>query len=132
MLARRMPAVLSSAHKRAYGTIAYPEVKALVSSKSSPYTLIDVRNPSETSLGKIPTAHSVPLDQVSSAFALSDADFAATYKFEKPKATDRVVVYCRSGRRSAAAADILEGLGYTSMENYEGSWLDWEAQTQQK
>jgi thiosulfate/3-mercaptopyruvate sulfurtransferase len=35
-----------------------------------------------------------------------------------------VVVYCHSGSRSAAAMQILRGLGYDA-RNYVGSWHEW-------
>lgn len=38
-----------------------------------------------------------------------------------------IVFYCRSGRRSAIACEMAEGLGFRKVANYEGSWLDWTA-----
>ncbi len=35
-----------------------------------------------------------------------------------------VVAYCHSGSRSAAAVEILRGLGYGA-RNYHGSWHEW-------
>ncbi|KAJ3136317.1 hypothetical protein HDU90_003369 [Geranomyces variabilis] len=127
-------------------TISYPQVKALLASKT-PYTLLDVRNPSETDLGVIPTAVVVPLGEIATAFALPAAEFEAKYGFAKPKTpaknssggnaqpdgakAGQIVVYCRSGRRSAAAIEELGRLGYTNTVNYEGSWLDWTAKEQE-
>lgn len=41
---------------------------------------------------------------------------------------DRVIVYCRSGARSAAAAETLIELGYSDVVNMTGGILEWEAQ----
>jgi thiosulfate/3-mercaptopyruvate sulfurtransferase len=35
-----------------------------------------------------------------------------------------IVAYCHSGSRSAAAVQILRGLGYDA-RNYSGSWHEW-------
>jgi thiosulfate/3-mercaptopyruvate sulfurtransferase len=35
-----------------------------------------------------------------------------------------VVAYCHSGSRSAAAVQILRGVGYDA-RNYSGSWHEW-------
>ena len=64
--------------------------------------LVDVRTPEEFESGHIDGAVNIPVDQV----AASDA-------FE---GQDRIVVYCRSGRRSAAAAQELAGRGYEVLD----------------
>ena len=38
---------------------------------------------------------------------------------------DEIVVYCRSGRRSATACLILETMGFSNMVNLEGGVVDW-------
>ncbi|KAJ3145854.1 hypothetical protein HDU86_000621 [Geranomyces michiganensis] len=133
------PFAASSARQRPLSTrtVSYPQVKALVASKNA-YTLLDVRNPSETSLGVIPTAVVVPLGEIATAFALPAAEFKAQYGFDKPTPRSeregddgQIVVYCRSGRRSAAAIEELGRLGYKNTVNYEGSWLDWTAREQE-
>jgi rhodanese-related sulfurtransferase len=40
---------------------------------------------------------------------------------------EEVVVYCRSGRRSATACLILETMGFSNMVNLEGGVEDWYA-----
>ena len=39
---------------------------------------------------------------------------------------EEVIVYCRSGRRSANAAMILEQLGFSNVYNLDGGMLDWQ------
>lgn len=70
--------------------------------------LIDVRTPEEFSDGHIPGAINVPLDTLGQRLdAIGPKDAA-------------VVVYCRSGGRSAAAARQLRGLGFTAVSDLGG------------
>jgi len=62
--------------------------------------LVDVRRPDEFAAGHLPGAINVPYDQVGSRTA------------EIGPTSATVVVYCRSGRRSAVAAETLRNLGY--------------------
>jgi phage shock protein E len=76
--------------------------KALVAAGA---TLIDVRTPREFDSGHLPRARNLPLDRL-----LSMPEAAG--------AKDRpVVVYCKSGTRSAAAARALRRAGYTTVVN---------------
>jgi phage shock protein E len=85
-----------------------PETLAkLVLEKSEPYILVDVRTPDEYASGHIPTAVNIPV-----------TDIAA-----KPPTMDKkalIVVYCASGRRSAAAAKTLTDLGYARVMDFGG------------
>jgi len=67
-----------------------------------PDFIIDVRTVEEFSAGHIDGAVNLPVDQI--------AQQIAGVKGLKPGST--VLVYCRSGRRSAAAAQILRQRGY--------------------
>jgi len=40
--------------------------------------------------------------------------------------SEPVIVYCRSGMRSAQAAMILEQLGFSDVSNLEGGMLGWQ------
>jgi len=78
---------------------------ALVAHKSEPYLLVDVRTPEEYSAGHIRTAVNVPVDTIGTAPPTQDK--AAL-----------IIVYCRSGGRSAAAKKTLDGLGYTRVQDF--------------
>lgn len=78
--------------------------------------LVDVRRQEEYAAGHIPGA--LLLD-VTRADFLDKATLALDHK--KP-----VAVYCRSGRRSVTAANILVKKGY-KVVNLRGGWLEWSA-----
>ena len=67
-----------------------------------PDFIIDVRSAEEFSAGHIDGAINLPVDQI--------GEQISRVKGLKPGST--LLVYCRSGRRSAAAAQILQQRGY--------------------
>jgi phage shock protein E len=83
----------------------------LVQGQNEPCVLVDVRSPSESASGHIPTAVNIPVDAIS----------------EQPPTEDRaalVIAYCRSGARSARARDILVDLGFVNVVDF-GSLSRW-------
>lgn len=74
--------------------------------------VLDVRTPREYAEGHVPGAVNVPQEQLASRLA------------EVPKDKD-VVIYCRSGRRSALAADVLAANGYSRLSHLEGDMNAW-------
>ena len=78
--------------------------------------LVDVRTPEEHAAGNIPG--SMNIDVKSDDFAT-----CASRQLDKERP---VAIYCRSGRRSKTAADILVGLGYKVIELDSGynSWVE--------
>lgn len=74
--------------------------------------LLDVREPAEFALGALPGGVLIPLGEVPERLA------------EIP--TDReIVCYCRSGMRSARAAEFLRQRGITRIRNLAGGTLAW-------
>jgi rhodanese-related sulfurtransferase len=73
--------------------------------------LIDVREPYEWALGRIPGARLIPLGELAAAMSSLDS-------------TREVVVYCRSGVRSANAARQLRAAGFRAL-NLTGGILRW-------
>jgi phage shock protein E len=77
----------------------------LIEKGQPPYVLVDVRTPEEFASGYIPTAVNIPVNEIAARPPTKDT--AAL-----------VIVYCRSGRRSAQAKTILEGMGYTGVVDF--------------
>lgn len=74
--------------------------------------LIDVRSREEYRSGHIPGSVNIPLDQ------------AQNITQSVPEKSERIFVYCLSGGRSRAAAEVFAKLGYTDVTNIGGitSW----------
>ncbi len=79
--------------------------------------LIDVREDNEWKAGHIKGARHIPLGKLDKKLD--------ELKRENP---DEVVLYCRSGNRSATAANILIKGGLENVSHLGGGILDWEAQ----
>lgn len=78
--------------------------------------LVDVRTPLEFSEGHVPGALNIPLEELERRLAeLGDGRRA-------------IVLYCRSGRRSADAARRLRARGYQDVHDL-GAMANWEAGT---
>ncbi len=52
-------------------------------------------------------------------------EFQSKFHFQKPSRDQTLVVYCRSGRRSGKAFEILKDSGYIHVLDYSGSWNEW-------
>ena len=74
---------------------------------------VDVREPDEYAEGHLPGAQLLPLGQVGRKAAQMLPDKEGT-----------LIVYCRTGRRSAEAAAKLEALGYRNLYDM-GGILSW-------
>jgi phage shock protein E len=85
--------------------IGYAELSALLASPQAGILLLDVRTSEEFRAGHIPGAVLAPYDQIAASFS------------EKDKGRP-IVVYCRSGRRSAIAKATLEGMGYGQVADF--------------
>ncbi|TKY88867.1 hypothetical protein EX895_002108 [Sporisorium graminicola] len=107
------------------GTVKYSELKPETESPSGEITIIDVREPNEVAQGIIPSAVNVPLSQFQKAFSGSGGDFVRDFAFQRPEYDDKIVFYCRSGKRSQQALEFAQKNGWWNVRNYEGSWLDW-------
>ena len=87
--------------------------------------LVDVREPDEVILGSIPSSVNIPLSALADSLHLNPVTFKNKHGFEKPKQNQEIVFYCRSGKRSATAADIAKRYGYTKcvrrFQSVEGS-----------
>ena len=105
------------------GIISTDELREIINSKRD-YVLIDVRTKNELNYGMIPNAVHLCLDDFEKAFSLNEKDFFSKYNFKKPAKSELIVVYCRTGNRSGAAAEYLESKKY-NVRNYKGSVQAW-------
>lgn len=80
--------------------------------KSGSYFILDVRTPEEFKEGYIEGAILIPLAELESRL----------YEIPKDKP---IIVYCRSGRRSASAEDILVKNGFREVYNMKGGITAW-------
>lgn len=80
------------------------------------FVLLDVREDYERTEFNIGGIH-VPLGELGAAF-----DKLA------PHRNDELIVYCRSGKRSAMAKSLLEQAGFTNVRNLEGGMLAYTAE----
>ena len=77
------------------------------------FTLLDVRQPGEYESEHIPGAKLIPLPGLKDGSVELDS--------QKP-----VIVYCASGGRSLAAAQLLSGLGFNEIYNLQGGIKAWQ------
>ncbi|KAI5123576.1 hypothetical protein M0805_003394 [Coniferiporia weirii] len=112
--------------------LTYEQVKPRTQQPSPDAYIIDVREPDEVILGSIPSSVNLPLSGIAESLHLNPIAFKEKHGYEKPKRSQEIVFYCRSGKRSATASDVAKKNGYANIHNYEGSWLDWTAREQGK
>jgi rhodanese-related sulfurtransferase len=104
--------LLACARGESQSSIAPAALAARIEAGSAP-RILDVRSPEEFASGHVPGAVNVPHDQLASRLA------------EVPKDKD-VVIYCRSGRRTGLAAELLAANGYSRLGHLEGDMLAWQ------
>ncbi|MFZ9206346.1 MAG: rhodanese-like domain-containing protein [Schleiferiaceae bacterium] len=72
--------------------------------------LVDVRTPEEFESGHVQASVNIPLDQVAE-------------RLDEFEGKDHIIVFCRSGNRSAMAKAILAQNGFANVTNG-GTWED--------
>ncbi len=93
------------------------EIKTILDrDKKGEFLLLDVRQPEEYEAGHIPGATLIPLGELE----------ARQGELDRNK---KIIAYCRSGRRSMAAAIALCGLGFNGVQHLDGGILDWSYET---
>jgi adenylyltransferase/sulfurtransferase len=75
-------------------------------------TIVDVREPNEYQINRIEGSILIPLGDVPQRYAELNPD-------------DELIMQCRSGVRSARAADFLRSVGFKKVLNLRGGILDW-------
>lgn len=100
--------------KSTFQSISVVEAVAMIARASDNFTVLDVRTPEEFAVEHLTNA--VNIDYESPDFA------------EKIKSLDKgkdYLVYCRSGRRSAAASEIMANNGFSGVFNMLGGINAW-------
>src|SRR5882672_7666260 len=91
--------------------ISAKELKAKIDGKEK-FVLVDVREPHEYQIAKIPGSKLIPLGEVMQRARELDT-------------ADDIVVHCRSGGRSAKAIQTLQKMGFKRLRNLKGGVLAW-------
>ncbi|MGK2943593.1 MAG: sulfurtransferase [Desulfuromonadales bacterium] len=55
----------------------------------------------------------------------SEAEILSLLAAHGITAGNEVIAHCQTGIRSAYATLVLQGLGYSQVKNYDGSWIEW-------
>ncbi|NJL83318.1 MAG: molybdopterin-synthase adenylyltransferase MoeB [Chloroflexaceae bacterium] len=92
------------------------DLKALMDSGAADFVLVDVRNPNEYEIAKIPGSILVPLPDIESG--------AGVEKIRTLASGDRLIAHCKMGGRSAKALGILKDAGIEGT-NLKGGILAW-------
>ena len=74
--------------------------------------ILDVREPNEYQINRIPGATLIPLGEVPRRYAELDPE-------------EEMVVHCKMGGRSAKAVDFLRSVGFKKVRNLSGGILEW-------
>ncbi len=80
-----------------------------------PFVLINVREPHEYQICRIPGSKLIPLGEVPK-------------RMNELNSADEIVVHCKSGMRSAKAVDLLMKSGFRKIHNLKGGILAWSDQ----
>src|SRR5262245_26869667 len=93
------------------GETTVEELKQRLDRRESVF-ILDVRNPEEVQICRIPGSTLIPLPQLPQRFGELDK-------------SREMVVHCKSGMRSAKAIQFLQQQGFTKLKNLKGGILAW-------
>ena len=97
--------------------ISQSDLLARLERKDPDLVVLDVRTAAEFAAGHVPGARNVSHELLASRL-----DELSTARDKQ------VVLYCRSGRRTLLAEDVLRKAGFTRLAHLEGDYLAWEAE----
>ena len=83
--------------------------------RHDPFVLIDVREPHEAEICRIPGARLIPKGQVPS-------------RVHELNSADEFVIHCKSGKRSGEIVEFLKNAGFRKVKNLRGGILAWSDQ----
>ncbi len=104
---------ISSETNIAVTDVSVAQAVDLINNKKA--LIIDVRTPEEFAESHLPEANNFPVDTLS-----QNIETIKKLQRDKP-----LLVYCRSGKRSARAAEKLKNLGVNSLYNLKGGIKAW-------
>jgi sulfur-carrier protein adenylyltransferase/sulfurtransferase len=87
------------------------ELKRKIDAKED-FFLLDVREPNEYQIGRIPGSTLIPLGEV-------------PRRYQEIPRDKEIIVHCKMGGRSAKAAAFLRQQGFKNVKNLKGGILDW-------
>jgi rhodanese-related sulfurtransferase len=94
-----------------YGDVTVAEAKALIDEKPG-MVILDVRTPSEFDDGHLEGAINISVDTLEGRLEELDRD-------------DEILVYCRTGNRSASAVEILKGADFLKVYHMDEGITGW-------
>jgi len=94
-----------------YGDITVEHAKSLIESKPS-LIILDVRTQEEYDSGHIERAILIPIDELEN-------------RLDELSKNDELLVYCRTGRRSSNAMNILQADGFTKIFHMNDGITGW-------
>jgi len=97
--------------------ISVADARVMLENKEA--TFLDVREPDEYNLGHIPEAVNLPRGLLE--FKINEMI---------PDKSAKIIVYCKSGMRSALADYTLFRMGYKNVLNLKGGWEAWNLEVQ--
>ena len=97
-------------------TISVSELEAKINAKDDFY-LVDVREPSEFEIVRIPGSHLIPKQ------GFLDGTVLSSLPQDKP-----IILHCKSGVRSAECLAILKGAGFSDASHVAGGVIAWAKQ----
>ncbi len=107
----------AAADAAAGATISVVELERMLKERkegSRDFTLVDVREPNEYEINKIPDSVLIPKGEILNGHA-----------FEQLPQDKQVVLYCKTGVRSAEALAVLKGAGYSDAVHVGGGVSAW-------
>jgi len=87
------------------------ELKRKMDAKED-FFLLDVREPNEFQIGRIPGSTLIPLGEI-------------PRRYQEIPRDKEIIVHCKMGGRSAKAAAFLRQQGFSNVKNLKGGILDW-------
>ena len=105
---------LFSSNLYAIDLLTVKQLKEELDQTNESFILLDVRTREEFNSGRIKNSINIPHDLL-----LSDISLVADYKSEK------VVVYCRSGKRAKLVLNRLSDEGFRTLIDVDGDMLAW-------